>query len=62
MHDIKYFVLNKINQTIQIYKLLKALSKSTIFQNPGGSSAADADSDRGKRLAQLADLWSKFLA
>jgi hypothetical protein len=39
MHDIKYFFLTKINQTIQRGdskgdKLPKALSKSTIFKNP----------------------------
>jgi hypothetical protein len=45
MHDIKYFFLNKNNQTIQGGakknfrggKLPKALSKNTIFQNPGGA-------------------------
>jgi hypothetical protein len=43
-YDIKYFFLNKNNQTIQRGtkkfskegKLPKALSKSTIFQNPEG--------------------------
>jgi hypothetical protein len=41
MHDIKYFFLNKNNQTIQGGKknfkgdkLPKVLSKNTIFQNP----------------------------
>jgi hypothetical protein len=41
IHDIKYFFLNKINQTIQgakkIFKkdkLPKILLKSTVFQNP----------------------------
>jgi hypothetical protein len=45
MHDIKYFFLNKNNQTIQgggkkIFrgdKLLKILPKNTIFQNLGVS-------------------------
>jgi hypothetical protein len=42
MHDIKYIFLNKNNQIIQRGKknfkgdkLLKILSKNTIFQNPG---------------------------
>jgi hypothetical protein len=34
MHDIKYFFLNKINQTIRRGKLPKALPKNIIFQNP----------------------------
>jgi hypothetical protein len=41
MHDIKYYFLNKNNQTIQRGnfffqgdKLSKVLSKNTIFQNP----------------------------
>jgi hypothetical protein len=46
MHDIKYFFLNKNNQTIQGEtnffsegsKLLKQLSKNTIFQNPDRSA------------------------
>jgi hypothetical protein len=43
MHGIKYFFLNKNNQTIQGGKknfqgghVPKTLPKSTIFQNPGG--------------------------
>jgi hypothetical protein len=59
MHGIKYFFLNKNNQTIQGGgkkkfqggKLPKTLPKSTIFQNPGGhvppldnpGSATDTD-------------------
>jgi hypothetical protein len=46
MHDIKYFFLNKNNQTIQGGKknfqggkLPKTLPKSTIFQNPRGARA-----------------------
>jgi hypothetical protein len=46
IHDIKYFFLNKINQTIQGGKknfqggkLPKVLLKSTVFQNPGGAAA-----------------------
>jgi hypothetical protein len=37
MHGIKYFFLNKNNQTIQGGKLPKTLPKITIFQNPGGA-------------------------
>jgi hypothetical protein len=39
MYDIKYFFLNKINQTIQGGKKISEedkLLKNTIFQNPGG--------------------------
>jgi hypothetical protein len=43
MHDIKYFFLNKINQTFQGDKknlegdkLPKTLPKNTVFQNLGG--------------------------
>jgi hypothetical protein len=47
MHGIKYFFLNKNNQTIQGGqkkfpggdKVPKTLPKSTIFQNPGGARA-----------------------
>jgi hypothetical protein len=48
IYDIKYFFLNKINQTIQGGakkfsegggKLPKVLPKSTVFQNPGGAAA-----------------------
>jgi hypothetical protein len=48
IHDIKYFFLNKINQTIQeggakkIFrrgKLSKILPKSTILQNPGAADS-----------------------
>jgi hypothetical protein len=37
IYDIKYFFLNKINQTIQGGKLPKILPKNTVFQNPGGA-------------------------
>jgi hypothetical protein len=41
MHDIKYFFLNKINQTIQgaknIFRGGDKLPKNTVFQNPRGS-------------------------
>jgi hypothetical protein len=47
MHGIKYFFLNKNNQTIQRGQkkfsgggqLPKTLPKNTIFQNPGGARA-----------------------
>jgi hypothetical protein len=42
MYDIKYFILNKNNQTIQVGEkqnfmggqIIKVLMKNTIFQNP----------------------------
>jgi hypothetical protein len=47
IYDIKYFFLNKINQTIQggkknfqENKLPKVLPKNTVFQNPGGACDA----------------------
>jgi hypothetical protein len=42
MHDIKYFILNKNNQTIQgggtkfFFQERGKLPKNTIFQNPDG--------------------------
>jgi hypothetical protein len=39
MHGIKYFFLNKNNQTIQGGHVPKILPKNTIFQNPGGARA-----------------------